>query len=319
MMLSCMKEGSQRGVAVAMVLMAAMAGCTGESPRLADGQAGHGGNQPPVVRLGRIVPAPIRLDGTVSVLTEADDSEGDKIALRYQWLVNGQPVPGETEDQFPARLLKRGDQVTVEIVPSDGRSEGIVFRASPVLVENTAPVVQQILFEPHQIIPGTPVRATADIADPDHDAVRLTYRWWRNQVLVKEGSEDVFDTTGLASKDVVRVEVVPHDGIVAGAAGSAQLVVGNRSPEILSSPGNPVSRTHYEYIVKASDADGDVISFVLEAGPPGMVMDAHTGRLTWSIPTGHVGSHKVRVVAEDGHGGTSTQEFELTINAQPAA
>jgi hypothetical protein len=67
--------------------------------------------------------------------------------------------------------------------------------------------------------------------------------------------------------------------------------------------------------VKAVDADGDPLSFLLEAAPPGMVIDKETGHLVWQIPPDQLGSHRVRIVAEDGQGGKAFQEFDFPLPA----
>ena len=69
--------------------------------------------------------------------------------------------------------------------------------------------------------------------------------------------------------------------------------------------------------MKAVDADGDPLSFLLEAAPPGMVIDKETGHLVWQIPPDQLGSHRVRIVAEDGQGGKAFQEFDFTLPAPP--
>ena len=308
--------GSQ--LASVVFLSSVLLGCPAESSRVSGSGQEQGANKAPTVRLGRIVPTPILLSDLVSVLVEADDPEGDAVTVRYRWFVNGQLVPRETSEQLPVRLLKRGDQVKAELVPFDGKVEGTPYQTNPVLVGNTLPVLQQVIMEPQHPVPGETLHAKVDVVDADHDSVRLTFRWWKNHTLIKDGEEDAIDTTGLAPKDLIRVEVTPHDRISAGQPVLSQLVIGNRSPEIVSTPSNPTNRDLYEYLVQARDPEGDSISYLLEIAPPGMNIDKNTGHISWKIPAGLIGTHKVRVVAEDGQGGFSSQEFELTL-ASPAA
>lgn len=310
---------STRKAVLAVCLLSVTLGCSSESSRVPGSGGEQGLNKPPTVRLGRVVPTPILVSGPVSALVEADDPEGDAVTIRYRWFVNGQLMPGETSEQFPARLLKRGDQVKAELVPFDGKSEGTPYQTHPVMVGNTLPVVQQIILEPQQPVPGETLHAKVEVVDDDHDAVSLTFRWWKNQTLIKEGKEDAFDTAGLSPQTLIRVEATPHDGLSAGQPALSQLVIGNRSPEIISTPSNPMNRDFYEYVVRAKDPEGDPISYSLEIAPAGMTIDKTTGRMYWKIPAGFTGAYKVRVVAEDGRGGSSTQEFELTFNAPAAA
>ena len=69
----------------------------------------------------------------------------------------------------------------------------------------------------------------------------------------------------------------------------------------------------YEYVVQAKDVDGDTVSFRLETAPPGMTIDRVTGLLSWLVNPGLAGTHRVKVMADDGQGGMAWQEFEVSI------
>ena len=71
----------------------------------------------------------------------------------------------------------------------------------------------------------------------------------------------------------------------------------------------------YEYAVEAKDPEGDAVSFELEAGPTGMVIDRTSGRVIWKVPLSVRGTHHVKIVAADTKGARSWQEFDLSIPA----
>lgn len=307
-------------LAVAVLVLSVLLGCSSESSRVPGSGSEQGVNQAPTVRLGRIVPSPILLSGPVSVLVEADDPERDPVTIRYRWFVNGQAVPGESSEQLPTRLLKRGDQVRAELVPFDGKAEGAPYQTVPVAVGNTPPVVASISLEPNQVVPGDRLRARVEASDADRDDIRLTFRWWKNQSLLKEGEESEIETTGFGPKDIIRVDVTPHDASAKGqAVFAAPLVIGNSPPKIVSAPSVPSNREHFEYAVQAKDPEGDPLTYLLETAPPGMSIDKTTGQITWKIPADLTGTHRVRVVVEDGQGGSAFQEFELTLTPPAAA
>jgi hypothetical protein len=161
---------------------------------------------------------------------------------------------------------------------------------------------------------GTRVLAKVDAVDPDHDEIHYTYRWWRNDRQVKEGEEGVLDTTGFGRKDIVAVEVVARDQEASSLpARSSPIVLGNSPPQIVSNPAVLTNREQYEYIVQAKDVDGDTVSYGLETAPPGMTIDKVTGQVIWHVTTGLAGTHRVKVVVDDGQGGTAWQEFEVSI------
>lgn len=307
----------------AFMLLLATAGCSEESFR--SGSSGIANavkqNHPPIIKSAKIIPNPIILDQQSMVEVEAEDPDGDLlITFRHQWIVNGSPLIGETAPSLAPSMLKRGDRVAVEITAFDGRENGKPYQTQPILVGNTPPVVASVLLEPPQLVPGDRVRAHVEASDADKDNIRLTFRWWKNQSLLKEGEESDIDTTGFGVKDIIRVEVTAHDEVSKGqAVSSAPLVLGNSPPKFVSVPPTPTSREQFLYVAQAKDPDGDPITYLLETAPPGMTIDKTTGQIAWRIPTDLTGTHRVRVVVQDGQGGSSFQEFELALSSPPAA
>ena len=265
------------------------------------------------ISLATITPDPITLNETVKVMIETDDGHSDPAGFQYQWLANGYPLRDQTGPTLTPSMLRRGDRVTVDIVPTRGTVQGTHYQAGPVVIGNTPPVVAHLSIE-RPADPYAPVFAKLDAVDADRDEMQFDIRWWRNDNVVKQGQEDTLDTTGFQTKDTLAVEVTPRDQSSVGkAVRSESIYVGNRPPKIVSAPADLIGRNRYEYAVKAVDADGDPLSFLLETAPPGMAIDKATGHLVWQIPAGQLGSHRVRIVAEDGQGGKAFQEIDLTL------
>jgi hypothetical protein len=251
-------------------------------------------------------------------MIETDDSQSSTAGFQYQWMVNGDPLRDQTGPTLTPSMLKRGDRVTVGLVPTRGTVQGTRYQAGPALVGNTPPVVGHISIE-RPDDPHAPVFAKMDVVDADQDEMQFDFRWWRNNKVVKQGPEQTLDTTGFQTKDTLEVEVTPRDQSSVGkAVRSESIYVGNSPPKIISAPAMLIGRGRYEYTVKAVDADGDPLSFLLEAAPPGMAIDKETGHLVWQIPPDQLGSHRVRIVAEDGQGGKAFQEFHFTLPAPVA-
>lgn len=304
--------------AIRLGLMAlAGAVCCGCSSSPQDGAVSGGGtktNHPPTVRLVTIVPNPLILAGPITAHVAADDPDGTEPAKRFQWIVNGVSVPGATGHELPTDHVKRGDSVGLEVVVSDGQAESAPYRTEPVMVVNTPPLVSRVTIEADSPDKGNRVLAKVEALDPDHDDIQYVYRWWRNDKQVKEGEENVLDTTGFGRKDIVAVEVVARDqDTTAPPARSVPIVLGNSPPQILSNPAALTNREQYEYVVQAKDVDGDSISYGLETGPPGMTIDKTTGHVIWKVTPGFGGTHRIKIMVEDGQGGTAWQEFELSI------
>ena len=267
------------------------------------------------INLATITPDPITLNETIKVMIETDNGHSDTAGFQYQWMVNGAPLRDQTGPTLTPSMLKRGDRVTVDLLPTRGTVQGTRYQAGPVVVGNTPPVVGHLSIE-RPDDPHAPVFAKMDVVDADRDEMQFDFRWWRNDKVVKQGPEPMLDTTGFQTKDTLEVEVTPRDQLSAGKpVRSEPVYVGNSPPKIVSAPAMLIGRERYEYTVKAVDADGDPLSFLLEVAPPGMVIDKETGHLVWQIPPDQLGSHRVRIVAEDGQGGKAFQEFDFPLPA----
>lgn len=294
----------------------ALFGCTSQSSSdVVEAQQNH----PPSTRVAMILPDPIVLGEPVRLYMEGHDLDGDPVTFRQQWFVNGTLVPGENGTTLPSEYMTRGARVEAEVVPSDGKTEGLPSRAIQV-VANTLPVVVRVAFEPYPIHIGSRIRAAVDASDADRDEVQLTYKWWRNGKLVKEGMENDLDITGFARKDMIAVEVTPSDRVGKGKPFISDPVqIGNAPPQIVSMPASTIEAGRYEHMLKVIDPDGDSVTFTLETAPHGMMIDKTTGQIVWKIPADLTGTHRVRVVVHDGQGGSSFQEFELALSPPPAA
>lgn len=299
------------------------AACTGGSPSEPAQVLGTIGNGPPVMVLAKLLADPVPLTNPVGVQALAEDPEKEPITYSYQWYVNDAPVAGQTNPTFPAELLRRGQMISVEITPSDGKQKGKPIRTPAAQVGNTAPHITAVTLTPQAVQPGGKLTAEVVASDPDHDRVDLIYRWFRNDAVVKEGEEVYLDTTGLAPRDRVVVEVTARDSQTLGNMLRSDVVtLGNNSPTIVSTPPAPVTPDQYEYAVRATDSDGDRLTYELETAPAGMTIESGTGQITWMIPPGNRGVFHVKVLAKDGQGGTAYQEFDLafgvSLSGKPA-
>ena len=304
----------QARIGLIALTIAAYWGCS-SSPQ--DGSVNGSGtknNHPPTVRLVTIVPTPLTLVGPITAHVAADDPDGTEPTKRYQWIINGAPLLEATGLELKPDYVKRGDQVALEVVASDGQIDSAPYRTEPVTVVNTPPLVTRVTIEADVADRSNRILAKVDVVDPDRDDIHYIYRWWRNDKQVKEGEESVLDTTGFGRKDVMAVEVIARDQAAsASPARSAPIVLGNSPPQIVSSPAALTNKEWYEYIVQAKDVDGDTVTYGLETAPPGMSIDKVTGQVMWHVTQGLDGTHRVKVVADDGLGGMAWQEFEVSI------
>jgi acyl-CoA thioesterase FadM len=312
-----------------VVLSAALSSCSSESPQSGEADrskqsaspavsttrsASLQSNRLPVVRTAKIFPEPVIGSQTLSVRVDADDPDGDSVVFRHQWLANGQPITGETGPTLAPYKLKRGDHVSVEVVPLDGNGEGAPYRSDAMTVGNSPPEVTRLVLQPGEVHVGDHLTVQAEGTDADQDAIRYTFRWWRNRKLITEGEGTALETGGFSRDDVLMVEVTPHDDTSDGRPFLAPpMTIVNSHPLITSTPPGDVKDRHYAYTVAATDPDGDPLTYALEAAPPGMTIDEKSGRIEWRIADGTKGAHRVRVAVRDNRDGYAFQEFELTL------
>ena len=299
-----------------MCLVILLVGCSQESNQsgVAPGSGvSQSGNRPPAIQRAVVFPTPLVLSGPVAVQIEADDPDRNPLTFRYQWFINEYRVEGETHSTLSPRFLKLGDKVEVEIVASDGQTSGKPYKTEPAVAGNTPPEVVKVSIEPTGP-DRSEMRALAEGIDVDHDAIHYVYRWRRNAALVVEGENATLDTGAFARGDSITVEAIPHD---AGGVGKSKLsepiALGNNAPKITSHPPSKFEKGSFVYGVQAIDDEKDSLKYVLDTAPSGMTIDPITGMISWQVAPDVKGTHRVRIVVQDGHGGSASQDFDLTL------
>ncbi|MEM7312096.1 MAG: putative Ig domain-containing protein, partial [Planctomycetota bacterium] len=63
----------------------------------------------------------------------------------------------------------------------------------------------------------------------------------------------------------------------------------------------------------AIDPDDDALTYSIESGPGGLLINAESGALLWAASPDQVGVHDVTIVADDGRGGRATQSFKIEV------
>lgn len=301
-----------RALSEALLASLMLIGCAVESSK--SGEAGTSappGNHVPIIRSARIVPSPVVLNQPLSVQVDGFDSDGDVITYRHQWKINNSP---ETFPTLASKALKRGDRISVTVIPYDGSADGAAFRAEAI-VANTPPEVSKLFFDPAVVRVGDRVRTQVEGSDADQDPIEYRFRWWRNNSEVADGDVTELDTTGFAKGDMIVVEATPSDQTSKGKSKlSAPMTIANSPPRITSVPPAIIERGRYVYSVTASDPDGDLLTYALEFSPPGMKIDKKTGRIEWPLTGKLAGNHKIRLTATDSEEAQAFQEFDVTLS-----
>ena len=300
-------------------------GCTAEPPTQAPASkgvaasvgstVGPGGNHPPAIISAKIYPVDVRLDTELRIEVKAEDMDGDRVTYRYQWFVNG--TPAATGPAFKPESSKKGDRITAELIPNDGKVDGPVFRTNPVTMGNFAPYIVEIHLEPVPLHRGEQLKVKVVAEDPDGDPVTLTYKWFRNNREIPGATSDALDTKDFQKKDVLEVLVSPSDGKSTREGQGLPVTIENSPPRFTSTPPTAIKDGQYLYQIGVTDPDEDPVTLELKQGPPGMTLDPATKQLSWKLAPENLGKHHVVLVAKDNDNGATQLEFEL--DAQPPA
>lgn len=271
------------------------------------------GNRPPVVLSAVILNTPLSQAAPAAVQIQSEDPEREPVTYQYQWHVNDAPLQGQTNPTLLPEYFRRGQRVSVVVIPSDSVQKGNPHRTEAVVVGNTPPSISKV--ELRSADDHSRVEAIVEANDPDHDRIDVMYRWLQGEKVIQEGEDSSLVATGLDTRLPIAVEVSVHDSESIGKPlRSAPFGLDNRAPRITSLPPVSSGGDVYDYVVKAVDEDGDPITFWLEHGPPGMTIGEATGHIHWTIPAGHVGAFRVKVLAKDGPGSIAYQEWDLTLS-----
>lgn len=303
------------GLGVAAI---ALAGCKGEEPSSSQvSRAGHS----PVIHAVNLAPDPLTLGMPISVTVDATDPDRAPLTFTYQWIVNDQPLAGETKSTLPPSRLKRGDRVSVSVAAFDGVMSSTPVRTATHRVVNTPPAVTLVAIDPDSVPVGGRAQAKVEVSDADGDAVTLSFRWRTNGALYKETAESELDTSELEAGDLLQVEVVPRDAQGPGQGLlSSPVYVRSGAPKVLSQPQTVIIDGRYEYAVRAAVSEGEgPLRYSLGVAPQGMIINKETGLIVWQATAGQVGNHMVKIVVQDRQGATALQEFRLTLHAPPAS
>ncbi|AJE02897.1 hypothetical protein GPICK_05510 [Geobacter pickeringii] len=249
----------------------------------------------------RIVPEnPTSADDLRTIITGGGN-------VTFRWEKNGLPVAGEEGPSLSRKFFVRGDTVAVRSTINGAA------RTALVVIGNSPPRVESVVFSPPYICRGTDITAKPAAFDVDGDEIRFSYRWRINGREVSDNSETLRGDRFKAG-DKVGLTVVPTDGRDEGKPYiTQQVTIPDGLPVFVSTP-PPDFRGHtYVYSARAVDPDGGALKYSLVAAPPGMTINESTGEVLWPVTEKGALTQVVEVEAVTATGLRARQKF--TINA----
>lgn len=179
---------------------------------------------------------------------------------------------------------------------------------------NTPPRITTLDVYPQYPVIGDTIKIEAVTLDKEDDPVTISYQWSKNETLLPIEASTLKVTEEFNRGDKISVRLIPYDGKTYGTPLTLNIVIANASPVIQPSEDMlTIKGSFYSYRVKASDPDGDKLTYNIKTAPSGMTINPITGQIEWSIPTGFTGEAPVSVSVTDGHGGEVLQSFTLEV------
>ncbi len=176
---------------------------------------------PPLMTSSAISPIPAYTNTDLTAIGIATDEDGDLINFKYQWKKNGIRITGETKQVLESNNFVKGDIITVEITPNDGKVDGNLLESAPLVISNAIPTMPVV-----NVKPDSP-KVTDDLyfiiesvsTDADNDNITYNYAWYKNGILESQIKTNSVLAIYTSEGDVWKCIVTPNDGTVDGLSG----------------------------------------------------------------------------------------------------
>ena len=274
-------------------------------------------NSLPVITSVTILPERPNRENDLSLVIQSQDSDGDLVNYRYQWIKNDIELSRESGNGLRAGNFRKGDLLQVRVIPSDGKGEGKPVLSNPAKILNAPPVVREVWIEPQTPTIQNDLKIHEKSSDADGDSIFFSYQWEKNGAALMDERKETLERTRFKKGDSISVTVVPDDREIMGAPKKSDPVrISNSPPAIVSSPPSSIEGTRYVYQVKVNDPDNDPIRFGLKSGPKGMKIDPESGLIDWQIRKEDKGTHSIEIEVSDNEGARSYQQYTLAIEVR---
>jgi hypothetical protein len=146
------------------------------------------------------------------------------------------------------------------------------------------------------------------IQDKAGEGITWVYEWTKNNQIFSRGDS----TKDFKRGDNVAVKIMPFDGEKYGNPKILTTEIKNTTPRVVEDKAATFDGKQFSYQVKATDADGDGLTYSLMEGPPGATIDQKTGIITWSNVPEDPQKLDLKVKISDGHNGEII--YPVTVN-----
>lgn len=300
-----------------LILLLLLISCSSEKPAEVSSQkpsevgGGRGSelSRPPASSVSalyslEIVPTNATRNSTIYLVAQGFKPSDAKI----EWLVNGNQSISLIPNQFKATETKKGDEVQARAIIQDRE-----VTSNIIIIKNAPPEIDKVKILPEVFKPGDALYVDVSGSDIDGDEVTITYEWAKNG---ESAGNDKKIETSLKRGDKFSVKITPFDGESYGRPIVLHREIRNMHPTIIEDKKFVFDGKVWSYQVKATDPDGDPLTYSLKTALSGMTIEPSTGFIKWNVPPEFKGKAPVTVSVKDGHGGEAVQSFTLEITPE---
>ena len=254
---------------------------------------------------------------------EASDIDGDLLSYSLVSAPEGMVIHGVNGriSWTPAMSQTGSFNVTFKVVDPQGASATQTFAVQVSLPINHPPA---FATQPLRVVAlGQRYQYDARATDPDGDTLAYSLLDAPLGMAVDTVTGTIVWQPGSAQVGEHAIVIQALDSWGASVTQSFHVLVsqgvdeGNHPPSIDSAPRtSAVLGEIYSYAIEATDIDGDALSYSLDSGPDGMLLDT-MHRLVWTPLPEQAGLHEVRITVRDAHGATASQWFGLIAVTVP--
>ena len=200
---------------------------------------------------------------------------------------------------------------TVSEEPTETTSETETSSLQPT---NQPPRINSVAFANPYVHRGVDIEAIPEVEDPDGDDVSVTYRWFLNGQELQEELGPILPGDRFVKGDRIALWLIPADEYGPGKTFyGSEFVIPNAPPQ-LTTDLQPVFQDNIlDFVIPATDPDGDEITFSLSGAPEGMSIDAQSGKLYWAPKEAQLsqGPYHVQILLDDHDGGQTMVNFDI--------
>ncbi len=228
--------------------------------------------------------------------------------VKIEWFVNDKITGSPAVSQLNTAETKKGDKVQAKAT-----IQGKEVLSNTVQIKNSPPVISKVKILPEVFKPGDTLSVEVSASDVDGDEVTISYEWTKNGE--PAGNSKRIEAP-LRRGDKVSVKITPFDGEAYGRPGFLDREIINLPPMIIEDKKFNFDGKIYTYQIKATDPDGDPLTYSLKSAPSGMTIDPSKGLIKWNVPPKFTGKTPITISVTDGHGGESLQSLTLEIKPE---